>query len=140
MSRGRIFVAVAAVAAGIGWVAAQGLSSSLVYYKTTTELLREGPSAVGDRVRLGGFVEPGSVVQQGPSTLRFVVSDGATSMTVVSSSGVPSLFRGGRGVVVEGTLGRDGAFHADTVLVRHSDVYRPPAPGETPTTANLEEG
>jgi cytochrome c-type biogenesis protein CcmE len=139
MSRGRVVVAVAAVAAGIGWVAAQGLSSSLVYYKTTSELLREGPSAVGDRVRLGGFVEPGSV-QQGRSVLRFVVSDGATSMTVVSSSGAPSLFRGGRGVVVEGALGRDGAFHADTVLVRHSDVYRPPAPGETPTTANLEEG
>lgn len=139
MSRGRVVVAVAAVAAGIGWVAAQGLSSSLVYYKTTSELLREGPSAVGDRVRLGGFVEPGSI-QQGRSVLRFVVSDGATSMTVVSSSGAPSLFRGGRGVVVEGTLGRDGAFHADTVLVRHSDVYRPPAPGETPTTANLEEG
>lgn len=139
MSRGRVVVAVAAVAAGIGWVAAQGLSSSLVYYKTTSELLREGPGAVGDRVRLGGFVEPGSV-QQGRSVLRFVVSDGATSMTVVSSSGAPSLFRGGRGVVVEGALGRDGAFHADTVLVRHSDVYRPPAPGETPTTANLEEG
>jgi cytochrome c-type biogenesis protein CcmE len=139
MSRGRVVVAVAAVAAGIGWVAAQGLSSSLVYYKTTSELLREGPSAVGDRVRLGGFVEPGSI-QQGRSVLRFVVSDGATSMTVVSSSGAPSLFRGGRGVVVEGTLGRDGAFHADTVLVRHSDVYRPPGPGETPTTANLEEG
>jgi cytochrome c-type biogenesis protein CcmE len=135
MSRGRVVVAVAAVAAGIGWVAAQGL----VYYKTTSELLREGPSAVGDRVRLGGFVEPGSV-QQGRSVLRFVVSDGATSMTVVSSRGAPSLFRGGRGVVVEGALGRDGAFHADTVLVRHSDVYRPPAPGETPTTANLEEG
>jgi cytochrome c-type biogenesis protein CcmE len=137
MSRGRVVVAVAAIVAGIGWVAAQGLSGSLVYYTTTTELLRKGSIAVGDRVRLGGYVEPGSV-HQGPTSLRFVVSDGTTSMTVVSSSGAPSLFRGGRGVVVEGALAADGAFHADTVLVRHSDVYRAPAPGETPTSANLE--
>ena len=46
----------------------------------------------------------------------------------------------GKGVVVEGTLGSDGAFHADTVLVKHSDNYRPPAPGQTPTSADLQGG
>jgi hypothetical protein len=30
------------------------------------------------------------------------------------------------------TYGADGAFHSDTMLVKHGEQYRPPAPGETP--------
>jgi cytochrome c-type biogenesis protein CcmE len=59
---------------------------------------------------------------------------------VVNTGGVPSLFRAGQGVVVEGVLGGDGAFHADTVLVKHSNEYRPPAPGEVPGPADLQAG
>ena len=50
---------------------------------------------------------------------------------------VPSLFRAGAGVVLEGVYGGDGAFHADTVLVKHSDSYTPPAPGQTPHSASV---
>jgi cytochrome c-type biogenesis protein CcmE len=59
---------------------------------------------------------------------------------VIDTGGVPSLFREGRGVVLEGFYGADGAFHADTVLVKHGDRYTPPKPGQTPTSANLEDG
>jgi cytochrome c-type biogenesis protein CcmE len=138
MRRGRVVVALALIAVGMLWVTAQSLGSSIVYYTTPTELLRRGPDAVGDRVRLGGYVTPGSV--QSGSALTFIVTDGATSITVISTGGAPSLFQAGKGVVVEGTYGRDGAFHADTVLVKHGDQYRPPEPGETPTSADLEEG
>jgi cytochrome c-type biogenesis protein CcmE len=61
-------------------------------------------------------------------------------MTVVSTAAVPSLFRDGKGVVVEGEYGGDGAFHADTVLVKHGDRYAPPEPGETPHSAEVEAG
>jgi cytochrome c-type biogenesis protein CcmE len=138
MRRGRVVVALALVAVGILWVTAQSLGSSIVYYTTPTELLGRGSAAVGDRVRLGGYVTPGSVEQRGE--LRFIVTDGTTSVTVISSGGAPSLFQAGKGVVVEGTYGRDGAFHADAVLVKHGDQYRPPAPGETPTHADLGDG
>jgi cytochrome c-type biogenesis protein CcmE len=131
-------VALALVVAGILWVTAQSLGSSIVYYTTPTELLGRGPAAVGDRVRLGGYVTPGSVEREGE--LRFIVTDGTTSITVISSGGAPSLFQAGKGVVVEGTYGRDGAFHADTVLVKHGDRYRAPEPGETPTSADLGDG
>jgi cytochrome c-type biogenesis protein CcmE len=139
MKRGRVVFVMVVVGASLAWVAAQGLSGNLVYYKTPTELLNQGPSAVGDRVRLGGLVQPGSVRREG-STVTFIVTDGTTRMTVVDTAGVPSLFRDGKGVVVEGSYGNDGAFHADTVLVKHSDDYRPPAPGQTPHSADLEGG
>jgi cytochrome c-type biogenesis protein CcmE len=56
---------------------------------------------------------------------------------VLDTGGVPALFRAGQGVVVEGFYGRDGAFHADTVLVKHNGVYSPPSPGQTPHSADL---
>ena len=90
-------------------------------------------------LRLGGLVQPGSVRRSG-SSVSFIVTDGTTRMTVVDTAGVPSLFRDGKGVVVEGYYGTDGAFHADTVLVKHNDRYSPPSPGETPHSANLDGG
>ena len=89
--------------------------------------------------KLGGFVVPGSV-HYGGNHIRFVVTDETTRMTVDDTGGLPALFREGQGVVVEGFLGKDGAFHADTVLVKHNGVYSPPKPGETPTAANLAGG
>lgn len=136
MKRGRVLLALAVIGLGLGWVAIRGLEQNLVYYRTPTELVDMGPDGVGDQVRLGGLVVRGSV-RDGGSSVRFLVSDRTTSMTVVGSGGVPSLFRGGQGVVVEGYLGPDGVFHADTVLVKHGSVYRPPAPGETPHRADV---
>ena len=131
-------MAVAVLAAGLGWVAVKGLSGSLVYYQTPSDLAA-GRSAAGERLRLGGYVLAGSVRRVG-SSIHFVVSDGAARTRVVDSGGVPSLFKAGQGVVVEGVLGRDGVFHADTVLVKHSSEYRPPAPGEILGPVELEAG
>lgn len=132
----RVIAALVVVAGALVWVGAKGLTNSLVYYQTPTQLLHEGASAIGQAVRLGGYVEPGSVRDQGRD-IRFVVTDGTTNMTVIDTGSVPALFRAGQGVVVQGALGRDGAFHADQILVKHNGVYAPPSPGETPTAANL---
>ena len=135
--RGRVFVALALIVGALGWVAFKGLGNSLVYYRTPTEIL--ATPDVGQPERLGGFVLPGTVQHIG-STVRFVVTDGTTRMTVIDTGGVPALFRANQGVVVEGSYGADGAFHADTVLVKHNGVYEPPKPGETPTSADLAGG
>ena len=137
MKRGRALFALAVVAGSLGWVALKGLSSNLVYFMTPTELLRRGPDEIGQRVRLGGLVDAGSVERDG-ATYRFIVSDGTSRVAIIDTGGVPSLFAAGKGVVVEGSLGADGTFHADTVLVKHGDDYRPPAPGRTPTSADLQ--
>jgi cytochrome c-type biogenesis protein CcmE len=131
-----VVVALALIGGALVWVAAKGLSSSLVYYNTPTEILQRGNSVIGERMRLGGQVVPGSVAHKG-GAITFVVTDDTSRMTVVDTGGVPELFRAGQGVVVEGTYGRDGAFHADTVLVKHNGVYRPPQPGQTPHSADI---
>src|SRR5438309_8679946 len=139
MRKRRVIVALALIVGALAWVAISGLRNSLVYYRTPTEILKMGHAAVGEPIRLGGYVVPGSVRHPG-AALDFVVSDGTTRMTVVATGGVPSLFRAGQGVVLEGHEGADGSFHADTVLVKHNGVYRPPAPGQTPHSANVSGG
>jgi cytochrome c-type biogenesis protein CcmE len=36
------------------------------------------------------------------------------------------LFKEGKGVVAQGTLGADGVFHATEVLAKHDENYMPP--------------
>ena len=129
-------IALLVIAGALAWVLISGLKNSLVYYRTPTEVVQMKQAAYGEPIRLGGYVVPGTVQHEG-SALRFVISDGTTRMTVIATGTIPSLFKAGQGVVVEGSEHADGAFHADTVLVKHNGVYAPPSPGVTPTAANV---
>jgi cytochrome c-type biogenesis protein CcmE len=97
------------------------LSSNLVYFRTPTELQTEvAPSA--ERLRLGGQVVEGTVVENG-ETLLLTVTDGRESLQIEHAGVIPQLFAEGQGVIVEGTW--DGSmFHSDTMLIRHDEQYR----------------
>lgn len=131
MVRVRVAVLVVLIAGSLAWVGTRAVSGNLVYYVTPTELLRDPPART-EQLRLGGQVVPGSVHEVGGGT-GFVVTDGTTRVTVVHAGSTPAMFRSGNGVVLEGTLGADGAFHSDTMLVKHSEEYRPPPDGGTPS-------
>ena len=126
----------AATVAGIALIAGAfvaligvSLSSAVVYYMTPTELARD---ASGSAVRLYGLVEPGSVRwDRESSAVSFRVTDGTTTTSVVSESLPTGLFRDGVGVVLAGRVLSSGVFAADEILVKHSEVYAPLAPGET---------
>jgi cytochrome c-type biogenesis protein CcmE len=123
------------VAAGlvaiVAWLGFSGVSDALVYYLTPTELAARGDAAIGQSIRLGGLVLPGSV--SGSATdLTFVLTDGDTQVTVHSSVAPTSSFREGAGAVVEGALRPDGVFEAEEVLVKHDENYVAPSEGELP--------
>jgi cytochrome c-type biogenesis protein CcmE len=101
---------------------AAALNHSLSYYRTPTELVN---SPQGDRsVRVEGMVVAGTVHHSG-AHVRFVITDGARQLHVVTTDAPPSTFRPGQGAVVEGHLMPDGVFDASQVMVRHSNEYRP---------------
>ncbi|HET8561709.1 MAG TPA: cytochrome c maturation protein CcmE [Marmoricola sp.] len=120
-----IGVLVTVVLLGVGLLSASALQGTFTYYKTPTELM--GTAVRSDQsVRLGGLVEQGSVRHHG-DTVRFVVTDGANDVDVVSHGTPPSTFRGGQGTVVTGHYvpgGPGHVFRADSVEVRHSNQYR----------------
>jgi len=113
------------VAVGLVIVAVAALQGSLTYYRTPTDLVTTPPST-SESVRLGGLVTVGSVTHHG-AVVRFVMTDGAHDVDVVTRGTPPSTFRGGQGAVVEGHVLAGGGFDATRVMVRHSNQYRPPA-------------
>jgi cytochrome c-type biogenesis protein CcmE len=127
-----LLLAVAIVLSVIGYLAFSSVGNALVYYLTPTELMARGDRAIGETIRLGGLVKPGS--RHGPDTnLTFVLTDGTTDITVHTSTAPPALLKEGIGAVVEGKLGRDGVFAADQVLVKHDENYVAPSPGAIPS-------
>lgn len=101
-----------------------GLSGEIVFFRTPAELAGKPPSP-GERLRLGGLVETGSVRREG-DRVRFVVTDTVATLPVDYRGLLPDLFREGQGVVAEGRLGEDGVFYAETVLAKHDEKYMPP--------------
>ena len=98
------------------------LSDTLVYYRTPTEVLEKVTPDTNARLRLGGQVQPGSVVATADS-VEFVVTDGTTMVPVVHTGTPPQLFQEGSGVVVEGTW--DGrVFRSDVMIIKHDEQYR----------------
>jgi cytochrome c-type biogenesis protein CcmE len=100
------------------------LQSKITFFYSPSDVAEKsvGP---GERFRLGGLVEEGSVVRGEGTTIRFSVTDTARSVKVTYSGIVPDLFREGQGVVTEGRLDEQGVFKADTVLARHDENYMP---------------
>jgi cytochrome c-type biogenesis protein CcmE len=62
--------------------------------------------------------------------LRFTVTDGTKDIPVHSTGAPPQMFRDGMGVIVEGRFGQAGVFQATNLMVKHSNEYRAPKPGE----------
>jgi cytochrome c-type biogenesis protein CcmE len=87
--------------------------------------LAASPVPPGQRIRLGGLVEEGSVERGSGTRVAFGVSDGGGKVAVVYDGLLPDLFREGQGVVTEGTFGGDGVFVADSVLAKHDENYMP---------------
>ena len=118
---------------GFGYLVYGGIGNNLVYFLTPTELEAKGASAIGAPVRLGGQVVPGSVTWNAASLdLRFRMTDGKNVVDVHAQKAPPQMFREGMGVVVEGKMQKNGVFDASSLMVKHSNEYRPPTKGHRP--------
>jgi cytochrome c-type biogenesis protein CcmE len=125
--RNRRLAAIALGVVALGIAAAlvlRALDKSLVFFFTPSQIAaNEAPQ--GRLFRIGGMVEKGSVKRDGVE-VRFVVTDTAKSIPVTYRGALPDLFREGKGVVAQGTLGADGVFRAREVLAKHDENYMPP--------------
>ena len=129
--------AVAAIAFAV--IAGSGINENLVYYWTPSDLRAAGNKAYGASIRLGGMVVPGSIVNKSGSGLEFTVKDASDVVRVKSSGVPPQMFRENIGVVVEGTMTRDGYFKSDRLMVSHSNEYKAPEEGHAVDKASLKK-
>ncbi len=76
--------------------------------------------------RIGGFVVKHSIHKDDKSLrVNFKLTDHKSTIKVNYDGILPSLFRAGQGIVVQGRL-KNGVFVADQVLAKHDATYKPP--------------
>jgi len=120
-----IAVGLAAIGIAIALVLSAFQSNLVFFFSPTQVAAHEAPQ--GRAFRIGGLVEAGSLVREADSlTVRFRVTDTARTIPVVYTGLLPDLFKEGKGVVAQGTLGPDGTFRATEVLAKHDENYMPP--------------
>ena len=109
------------------------LRDSIVFFNSPTDVVEKKVQA-GTRIRLGGLVQPGTLVRKDVDA-TFEITDGNNAVRVTYRGILPDLFREGQGVVAEGTLVDATSFRADSVLAKHDENYMPPEVAEA-----LEKG
>ena len=119
------WIALGVVALGVATaLVLSAFNKNLVFFFTPSQVAaREAP--IGHTFRIGGLVVPGSLKREGVE-VRFVVTDTAKDIPVVYRGQLPDLFKEGKGVVAQGSLGPDGVFTARQVLAKHDENYMPP--------------
>ncbi|HEY6121284.1 MAG TPA: cytochrome c maturation protein CcmE [Pyrinomonadaceae bacterium] len=137
----RIFFILAGLAgvAVAAFLVLNAFKNNLVFFFSPTQVAsKEAPT--NRTFRIGGLVEGGSLKRDGDGlTVRFVVTDTATSIPVVYKGILPDLFKEGRGCVAQGHVGADGTFYADTVLAKHDENYMPPEAGQAIDKAKMQK-
>lgn len=123
----KFLVGGAVIAAALAYMIYAGVTQSVVYFVTPSEL--SAAAVTGKAYRLGGMVEKGSMRWEPRSLdLSFRLSDGKATIPVRHRGTPPDLFGEGRGAVVEGSWAGDGYFKATTILAKHSEDYQAPDP------------
>jgi cytochrome c-type biogenesis protein CcmE len=138
----KIGIAVAIIVGTIGWLAFTGYGSSKSYYVTIAELGGMGDKAYHSNLRVEGFVQPGSIEQNG-THVTFMLNEfeshspkAATGrlLKVVykGSEPPPDTFKDDSQALADGTFGKDGVFHANTLQAKCASKYAPTQPGGQP--------
>ena len=130
MKAGHKFVLGAAIiVASVGFLIAQGVKETGVYFFTPSELAAKtaaDPTFYDVGLKMGAKVVPGSVRRDpGNRRIDFIVSDGTQTYAVTYRGLVPDTFTDANDieVIVEGRLGRDGVFRATEVLAKCGSRY-----------------
>jgi len=140
----RIGVAVVVILGTISWLAYTGYASNKSYYVTIAELGGMGDKAYRSNLRVEGFVQPGSIEQNG-THVDFVLNEYEShspkasnghllKVTYKGTEPPPDTFKDDAMALAEGTYGRDGVFHATVLQAKCASKYAPQQPGAAPST------
>lgn len=108
------------------WLAIFALRLNANLFYTPSSLAERGGAVIGKTIKLGGFVEIGSLRYGNDAEMTFVITDeGPEKVTVVYRGIAPDLFREGSGVVSTGAFNPEFIFVAESLLAKHDENYVP---------------
>ena len=133
--RKKRLLAVVAIIFGVGatiGLVLYALQENINLFYTPSELVEgKGPNKekphIGQKLRIGGMVVPGSVVRDESSLkVSFKLIDKGPMVTINYQGILPDLFREGQGIVAQGVLISPDVIEASEVLAKHDEEYMPP--------------
>ena len=147
---GKFAALIAVVVGTMVWLAVTGSKQSQSYYKTVDELNQMGQKAYGQRIRVGGDVEAGSIRRVGNQTqfvLKCAEQDGSaacrenTTVKVIytGTEPLPDTLKDGAQALADGRLDKDQVFRAATVQAKCASKYESKpglAPGQAAPNIN----
>jgi cytochrome c-type biogenesis protein CcmE len=139
---GKFAALIVVVIGTLVWLATAGITDTKTYYKTISELSQMGDRAYGQRIRVGGDIEDGSIQRVG-SSVQFVLKQDARHLKVayLGTDPLPDTFRSGAQALADGKLDRDGVFRASRIQAKCASKYES-KPGMAPgqPAPNLNPG
>lgn len=106
-------------------LALTALEDNVIFFFTPSQLASKSVKP-GQTVRLGGFVEKGSLGKEADGlSHRFRITDNERTITVVYKGVLPDLFRECQGVIAVGVLKNAKTFTATQILAKHDENYMP---------------
>jgi len=117
-------VLIALIVGSLVWLAVGGVKDTKTYYKTIPELQQMGQAAHGQRLRVGGDVQPGSINKAG-SEVTFLLHQGTQTLKVAYSGSdpLPDTFRDNAQALADGRLRSDGVFEATKIQAKCASKY-----------------
>jgi cytochrome c-type biogenesis protein CcmE len=128
---GKFIALIAVVIGSLVWLATASMKDNKTYYKTIAELGQMGDKAYGERLRVGGDVEAGSIHRVG-SEVQFVLVWEKMRLPVAytGSEPLPDTFRSGAQALADGRLGKDGVFRTSAIQAKCASKYEAKVPGQ----------
>ncbi len=117
------FLLVASVV--VVFIVLKSLEENVVYFFSPTELYNKEDIPLNKKIRVGGLVKDGSIINN-QTSINFIVTDLNNEIIVSYKGSLPNLFSEGKGVVAEGKLKDEKYFIADKILAKHDENYMPP--------------
>ena len=98
--------------------------NNIIFFYTPSEL-HNSKIELDTSVRIGAFVETGSLKKIGSNKYQFNITDYTKSVKVSYEGLLPDLFKEGQGAVIEGLLKSKKHIIADKVYAKHDENYMP---------------
>ena len=135
---GKFAALIVVVIGTLVWLATAGMSDNKTYYKTITELGQMGDRAYGQRIRVGGDVEGGSIHRVGHEVQFVLIQDKVRlKVAYTGTEPLPDTFKDGAQALADGKLEKDGVFRTAKIQAKCASKYEA-KPGQL--TPNVSAG
>ena len=114
----------AVVVGTLAWLAVGGIQETQSYFKTLEEIEKMDNAAKSRKLRIGGFIEAGSIKRNGQE-VSFVLTQNERKLNVIytGSDALPDTFKDGAEALADGKLSPDGVLHANKLSAKCASKY-----------------